>query len=57
VSHSAHTMQAGPGTAAAGLRAQLESGAGHLAVHALPGEEDPIPTLAALAPALGLSGR
>jgi len=39
------------------LRAHLDAGADHVAVHAVPDAEDPLPTLAVLAPALGLTQR
>jgi len=42
---------------AARLRAHLDAGADHVAVHAVPDAEDPLPTLTALAPALGLTPR
>jgi probable F420-dependent oxidoreductase len=44
-------------SAAARLRAHLDAGADHVAAHALPDTDDPIPTLTALAEALDLPSR
>ena len=49
--------QGDPADAAALLREHLDAGADHVAVHAVPDSEDPLPALAALAPALGLTAR
>ena len=42
---------------AAQLREHLTAGADHVAVHVVPDSEDPLASLAELAPALGLAGR
>jgi probable F420-dependent oxidoreductase len=44
-------------SAAAQLREHLTAGADHVAVHVVPDSEDPLASLAELAPALGLAGR
>jgi probable F420-dependent oxidoreductase len=49
--------QGDPASAAARLRAHLDAGADHVAAHALPDADDPIPALTALAEALELPRR
>lgn len=44
-------------TAAAQLREHLDAGADHVALHIVPDSDDPLPALAELAPALGLTAR